>query len=142
MVGSYLLGWVPACLFYLMTSHYWYEQFRQMPLMLIIGNFCVNFLLIAKFLLNPLIYAVRVPEIKALLWKHGPVRQFRRRRSSADGEETTALYDSFVVHVGKSGASSNLHSLSTANTNNLNVDNEISVVDLDRYDVTKITKQL
>lgn len=142
MVGSFLLGWVPACLFYLMTSHYWHEQFRRIPVVLITGNFCVNFLLIAKFLLNPLIYAVRVPEIKALLWKHGLVRQFSRRRSSGDGEETTTLYDSFVVHVGGSAASSNLRSLTVANANSVNVENEVSIVDFDRYDMTKITKQL
>lgn len=65
MIGSFLMGWVPSGTWLLLTAK---ESSYNIPIMrnkqlLFAVSFLVNFLMILKFLVNPIIYALRIPEI-------------------------------------------------------------------------------
>ncbi|GFS33979.1 g_PROTEIN_RECEP_F1_2 domain-containing protein [Trichonephila inaurata madagascariensis] len=68
ILGTYLLGWMPAVLFFVLTCLDCTVPFTTIPLKtrVPVGIF-INTMIVAKSFVDPVIYVVRMPEIKCAL---------------------------------------------------------------------------
>ncbi|GIY56988.1 g_PROTEIN_RECEP_F1_2 domain-containing protein [Caerostris darwini] len=68
ILGTYILGWMPAVLFFVLTCLDCSVPFTTIPLNLRVpvGIF-INSMIVAKSFVDPVIYVVRMPEIKCAL---------------------------------------------------------------------------
>ncbi|XP_035233466.1 adrenocorticotropic hormone receptor-like [Stegodyphus dumicola] len=68
ILGTYILGWMPAVLFFVLTCLNCAVPFIQIPLSVRVpvGIF-INSMIVAKSFVDPIIYVVRMPEIKCAM---------------------------------------------------------------------------
>ncbi|CAL1288576.1 unnamed protein product [Larinioides sclopetarius] len=68
ILGTYILGWMPAVMFFVLTCLDCTVPFTTIPLSLRVpvGMF-INGMIVAKSFVDPVIYVVRMPEIKCAL---------------------------------------------------------------------------
>lgn len=69
ILGSFLIAWIPSSIQFLLTSRQFYETLwspKRINLLIILSS-VINMLMSLKLLFNPLIYALRIPEIMEAL---------------------------------------------------------------------------
>ncbi|CAL1293408.1 unnamed protein product [Larinioides sclopetarius] len=65
ILGTYILGWMPAVLYFVLTCLDCPMPFSEIPLRIrILTGIFVNSMIVVKSLVDPIIYVVRMPEIK------------------------------------------------------------------------------
>lgn len=90
IVATSLLGWLPAVLFFVITCSvcvYPYTSLHSFPWILFSLTISVNALMILKGLLNPFIYAVRIPEIKDAIVTFFDQHGIHSRQRSSSGRD-------------------------------------------------------
>ncbi|VDM78875.1 unnamed protein product [Strongylus vulgaris] len=93
--GTFLVGWMPASILFLMTAD-GMPLFRKSSVLVNVLSIVVLINIMIKSLTNPIIYATRIPEIRhfvlhRLLWKLIPLREETSRDSSTKKSEKTPL---------------------------------------------------
>lgn len=68
ILGTYIIGWMPAVMFFVLTCLDCLVPFKEIPLdvRVPVGIF-INAMIVAKSFMDPVIYVVRMPEIKSAL---------------------------------------------------------------------------
>lgn len=65
ILGTYVLGWMPAVLYFILTCLDCAVPFMEIPLWVRIPvGFFINSMIVVKSFVDPIIYVVRMPEIK------------------------------------------------------------------------------
>lgn len=67
LVGSFLIGWLPAVVAYALVCENCPFQISDRSTVMYVG-FATNFLMALKLAADPLIYAFKVPEIRVAIW--------------------------------------------------------------------------
>ncbi|KAG8188083.1 hypothetical protein JTE90_014321 [Oedothorax gibbosus] len=68
ILGTYILGWMPAVLFFVLTCLDCTVPFKDIPLDVRVPvSIFINAMIVAKSFMDPVVYVVRMPEIKSAL---------------------------------------------------------------------------
>ncbi|XGW10886.1 hypothetical protein V3C99_012412 [Haemonchus contortus] len=93
--GTFLVGWTPASILYLLTAD-GMPLFRKSGLLISVLSIVVLINIMIKSLTNPIIYATRIPEIRhfvlhRLLWRIVPLREDTSAREDVSRKTETKL---------------------------------------------------